>query len=83
MNQSDRIYIVNGWVLFGRSDFVPLDAISAVYIYDQGEYDGGRFELRVELRGMGDSDLTVFTGSEGECRNRMGQLQREIVGLRS
>ena len=42
MNQSDRIYIVNGWVLFGRSDFVPLDAISAVYIYDQGEYDGGR-----------------------------------------
>lgn len=79
MNNSDRIYIANGWVLFGRSHAVPLDAISAIYIYDQGEFDGGRFELRVERRGMEYADLTVFTGSEGECRNRMGQFGNQLL----
>lgn len=81
MNRSDGIYIVNGWVLFGRSDFVPLDAISAVYL--DWDEDAVVYELRVERRGLPDADLTVFSGTEQECRNRMGQLHREIVGLRS
>lgn len=80
MNRSDRIYIVNGWVLFGRSACVPLDAISAVYIYD-GSEDTGWYEVRVERRGVPDADLSVFSGTEKECRNRMGQLHHQIVGL--
>lgn len=81
MIASDRIYIVNGWVLFGRSDFVPLAAISAVYVHDGEVEETGMYEVRVERRGQPDSDLTVFRGSMQECRNRMGQFQREIVGL--
>ncbi len=82
MNRSDRIYIVNGWVLFGRSDSVPLDAISAVYIYD-GSEETGWCEVRVERRGVPAADLTVFSGTEQACRNRMGQFHSQIIGLSS
>lgn len=76
MNNSDSVSIVNGWVFFGRSEAVPLDAISAIYIQSFGVDIP---ELRVERHGCPDADLTVFVGSERECRSRIGGFQAQVA----
>lgn len=60
MNNSDQIEILKGWAFFGRSEAIPLSAITAVYItYDD---DSGWTEVP---SGENGSPRTGFDGLSG------------------